>query len=530
MSFGISAGVYSQEIDQSNIIPNIATTSGALVGWSDKGDVDGIRLITNTQQFIQEYGYPDPTSGSYFHYAALAFLEQSNTLYCLRVVNGALYGGIAVADTGNTNLPFSAGRSTSAYADSSLYPNAIFFVTAKDPGTWNNDLTISLTNLSASTYEFDINVYLTDSEGNENLVETFTVSRKHQIDGFGRQQYLEDRINGFSAYINVSDNTGVADTVMPAAQATALAMASGSDGSAPSDGQINTGWDTFANPDEVDVRMLINGGNTSVTVQTKLKTIAEARKDCIAILDVPYSVLTSVTAINNWRSVTQNFNSSYCALYAGWVKIYDQYNDVLVDVPPSGHMGAAYAYNDYAAEVWYAPAGFNRGLLNVLGVTNIFTEGERDSLYAAQINPIQLFRGQGIAIWGQKTMQTKASALDRVNVRRLLITLEKTIAVQLRYFLFEPNNFNTRFRITALLEEFMDRMAAGGAFQTEGGDRGYRVVCDTTNNTPAVIDNNQLYVDVKLKPSRSAEYIMLRTTVTKTGASFDEIVTRNTLI
>jgi len=530
MSFGVSPGVYTKELDESNIIPNVATTTGALVGYSAKGDINNVRLITNTQQFIQEYGYPDPTSGSYFHYAALAFLEQSRSLYCIRVVNGALYGGVAIANTGNTNLAFSAGRSSRAFAEDSLYPNAIFYIMGCNPGVWNDDLKITITDIDSATYEFTITVYFTDADGNDNLVETWTVSRKHQIDGYGRQQYLEDAINGFSQYIWVADNTDAANTVLPAAQSSVLAFDSGSNGSAVTDGQVITGWDNFSNPDEVDVRMLLNGGYTSTAVQSKMKTVAEGRKDCMAIFDVPFSSLTSVTAIVDWRQVTQNFNSSYSTVYAGWVTVYDPYNDVMLNVPPSGYVASAYAYNDYAAEFWYAPAGFNRGILNVLGVTNIFTEGERDTLYAAQINPIQLFRGQGIVLWGQKTEQTKASALDRVNVRRLLIVIEKTLSVQLRYFLFEPNSFATRFRITAVIEEYMDKLAAAGAFQQEGGDRGYRVVCDTTNNTPATIDNNELHVDVKIKPSRAAEYIMLRTVVSKTGASFDEIITRNTLI
>jgi len=220
------------------------------------------------------------------------------------------------------------------------------------------------------------------------------------------------------------------------------------------------------------------------------------------------------------------FNSSYCALYSPWVKIYDQYNGVIVTVPPSGYVASQIAYNDYVSDVWFAPAGLNRGLLNVLSVTPVYTQGERDILYQAQVNPLQTFRGEGNVIWGQKTEQAKDSALNRVNVRRLLITIEKAISVSLRYFVFEPNSETTRFRITAMIDQYMDLLSARGAFQTETGDKGYLVQCNETNNPPAVIDRNELHVDVFVKPSRTAEFIQLQVIITTTGASFNELIAR----
>ncbi len=524
MAFYLSPGVYTRERDISNIIPSISTTTAALVGYSTKGDTINRVLVTTPQQFIQEYG--EPVAGQYFHYTALAFLENGNKLYCLRVINGALYGGVSIAKTGGTNYSYTTGVATAAFAEDSDYPNSLIQIYGKDPGVWNNSLGIRITNLDAVNYTFDIEVYDTDDDGTYYQVESWTVSRKTQVDGYGRQQYVETKVNGYSQYIVVYDNTDEADTVMPVAQATTLAVASGTNGSATTATHINTGWDEFANPDDVDIRILLNGGETDTTVQTKLKTIAEARKDCIAILDMPYAQLTSVTSMVTWRTTTQNFNSSYCSLYAPWLKIYDQFNDKIMEVPPSGYVGSMMAYNDYVSEPWYAPAGFNRGMLNVLEVTNIFTQGERDTLYAAQINPLQTFRGEGNVIWGQKTEQTKASATDRINVRRLLITLEKSLAASLRYFAFEPNSENTRFRITAMCEQYLDALSARGAFQTELGDKGYRVLCDSTNNTPAVIDANQLNVDIYIKPTRAAEFIQLQVIITATGMSFEELISR----
>lgn len=525
MSIYISPGVYVREKDLSTIIPNLSTTIGALVGYSAKGTVGDYQLITNSKQFIDEYGEPSP--GQYFHYSALAFLEKGNKLYCVRVVNGALYGGAFFIKDGGAgvNTALIVGVTTPAYQVDSGN-DILFYVFAKDPGAWNNNISIAITNINAVAYTFDIEVYAT-SGGVTSLEETWSVSRKQQLDGFGRQQYLETKINGYSAYINVYDNVDEVDTVLPDENTTPLALGGGADGNTTvTEGQIETGWDLFAIPEDVDIRMLINGGYTSFAVQNKMKTIAEARADCIAILDMPYAALTSTTAMTTWRTQTQMFNSSYCALYSPWVKIYDQFNDTVVIVPPSGYVAAQYAYNDYVGEPWNAPAGLNRGLLNILGLTNVFTEGERDVLYAAQINPIQTFRGEGNMIWGQKTEKSSASALDRVNVRRLLITLEKAIAVALRTYAFEPNTAITRMRVSAVLEQYLDLLSARGAFQKELGDKGYVVICNSTNNTPATIDDNELNVDIYIKPVRAAEYIRLQAIITQTGASFEELVAR----
>lgn len=526
MGFYVSPGVYVREKDLSEIIPNLSTSTAAIVGYSRKGSITAIQLMTNSQQFIQEYGTPTP--GEYLHYSALAYLEKGNKLYCLRVANGAKYGGVKIMQVAlGPNQSLVVGLSTPAFQTVSS-ETILFYVFAKDPGVWNNDLGIQVINSDDTEKTFDIVIYQKDADGNYQIVESWTVSRQHKLDGFGRQLYLEDRINGFSSYIVVADSA-LTNTLMPTEQATTLAVGGGTDGSAITDTHVTNGWDLFANPDDVDIRILVNSGYATTAVQQKMKTIAESRKDCIAILDMPYEQLTSVTSMSNWRRSTQNFNTSYVALYTGWVKVYDQYNDKVIEVPPSGYIAAQMAYNDYVAEPWYAPAGFNRGILNVIGATNVFTQGERDTLYESQINPIQVFRGEGIVIWGQKTEQVKASALDRINVRRLLIVLEKAISASLRYFAFEPNSEITRFRVTATIESYLDLLSARSAFQTELGDKGFKVLCNTTNNTPAIIDRNELHVDIFIKPSRAAEYIQLQAIITQTGASFDELIAKGVM-
>ena len=534
----LSAGVYVQERDISDIVPNIATASAALVGYSAKGSTEDIMLITSDQQFIAEYG--EPVIGQYFHYTALAYLAKGNTLYCLRVANGAKYGGVNIMGSASLeeNAAIVSGQASASFAPGSgLVDDVAFQILGANPGVWNNKVGIKVSDIKAGDditpteqYTFKISVYYQNDDGNYELVETFKVSRKEKKDGFGKNMYLEDRINGVSAYITVADSA-LADTVLPKVQSARLDFAQGSDGSAITSSQLISGWDEFINPAEIDVRLLLNGGETAQAVQTKMKVVAETRADCIAILDIASTVLNTVADMVSWRDGvdTHNINSSYCALYSPWLKIYDPYNDRLVEVPPSGYVAAQMAYNDYVGHSWDAPAGFNRGMLDIINTTKIFTEGERDTLYVSQINPVQTFRGEGSVIWGQKTEQVKSSALDRVNVRRLLIVIEKSMAISLRSFLFEPNSEITRFRVEALLDEYLGKISAQGAFQTEGEDYGFHVLCDETNNTPAVIDANELHVDVFVKPVRSAEYIRLRTIVTPTGASFDELIARGVM-
>ena len=217
-------------------------------------------------------------------------------------------------------------------------------------------------------------------------------------------------------------------------------------------------------------------------------------------------------------------------MYAPWCKINDSYNDRIIDVPCTGYVAGHYALNDMVRNVWWAPAGFDRGTLNILGLSHVYDQGERDTVYPAGVNCLQTFRGYGHVIFGQKTLQKKASALDRVNVRRLLLMIEKSLVLTLRSFLFEPNSELTRFIAKATVDEFMTRLSAEGAFQTEAGDSGFLVICDTTNNTPAVIDSNELHMDVFVKPSKAAEFIQLQTIVTKSGTSFTELISRGSIL
>ena len=548
MGIYVSPGVYTNEVNLSQVIPLLSTTTAAIVFASNQGDCTQILQMSNTQQFIAQYG--TPVLGNPGHYSALAFLANGTQLWCYRVMNGATYGGVNIVTSTAGNA--SAAIPTGYVATTTAYPsfvytsglNTCFQIYAKDPGLWNNNIAVSISAVNASNYQFTITVYELVN-GAYQVVETWAnVSRVTGLNGYGQQQYFVTAINGFSNYIYVADSN-LASSVLPKATPTnangpiPLAMANGSNGSPVTDAQLGgpigsgIGWDRFSSPENVDVRILIGagaggplgpGGTSTIATQSVMLGIAQYRKDCIAIFDVPQSYCTNSTTVVNWATNIQNFNSSYCALYAPWVQIYDSYNATLVWLPPSGYVASQFAYNDYVANVWYAPAGLNRGVLNVLGVSPVWVQGDRDLLYANGVNPIQTFRGEGNVIWGQKTQEAVPSAINRVNVRRLLITLEKAIAIGLRSFVFEPNSSDTQFRIVAMCESYLDQLSAAGAFQTNLGDKGYKVVCNNTNNSPAVIDANQLNVDIYVKPSRAAEFIQLQVIVTPTGATFNELI------
>lgn len=487
MTYPISAGVYPREIDQSFIVPAVANSIGGIVVHSDKGNTGELNLVTSNKEFLDTYGDPTPDNPSM--YAALAFLERGNRLLVARAINDATASTLAVNDVQGV-------------------PVLAFTVNAKNEGAWGNNLTIS-TSASVSDI-FTLTVKLSGT-----VVEEFEVTRNPlSKNGFGQSIFIEDVINNQSLYIDVVDNAANPYTTADVETITDSAMTGGADDTtAPTDAQINTEWDRFAVKEDVEVSLLINAGWATTTIHTKMIGICEARKDCFAILDFAAADKT-VSAMTTYVSTTLNANTSYAAIYAGWVYIYDQYNDKYLYVPPSGYIAGVFANTAQVSEVWYAPAGVRRGIINVLGVETVWSEGDRDTLYTAKINPIQNFTGEGIQVYGQKTLQTAASALDRVNVRMLMITIEKAIERSLRPFVFEFNDTFTRDNIASIINTYMEDI------KVRRGVYDYLTVVDTSNNTPAVIDQNKLIVDLYVKPTRVAEFIQMNAVITATGASF----------
>ena len=273
----------------------------------------------------------------------------------------------------------------------------------------------------------------------------------------------------------------------------------------------------LANQDEFDINLILMPGildSVHTSVASKAIDVCEDRGDCFAIIDpVVYgSTTTAVTARGDER------DSNFAAMYWPWVKVPDsQVAGTQRWVPPSVVMGGIYAFNDRVAHPWFAPAGLNRGgITTAIQAERKLTQGNRDTLYDSSINPIATFPGQGVTVFGQKTLQKKASALDRINVRRLLIRVKKFVASSSRFLVFEQNTAATRRRFLGIVNPFLEQV------QSQSGLSAFRVVMDETNNTPDTIDRNQLVGQLFLQPTRTAEFIVLDFTIQPTGASFPE--------
>jgi phage tail sheath protein FI len=210
-------------------------------------------------------------------------------------------------------------------------------------------------------------------------------------------------------------------------------------------------------------------------------------------------------------------NSNYTSTYYPWVRINNPGKNIPVWVPPSVVVPGVLAFNDAIAAPWYAPAGLTRGgLSTAVGTYKNLSQSDRDTLYEARVNPIANFPNEGIVIWGQKTLQDLPSALDRVNVRRLLIAVKKFIASSTRFLVFEQNTIATRNRFLNIVNPYLEQVRANQGLYA------FRVIMDETNNTPDLIDMNIMYGQIFLQPTRTAEFIILDFNIQPTGASFPE--------
>ena len=271
-----------------------------------------------------------------------------------------------------------------------------------------------------------------------------------------------------------------------------------------------------SNPDEFDINLLVTPGvihglHSAVTNHAISKV--EARADALYIMDsTAYG--DSIDAV---KSAIKSLDTNYAAVYYPWIKIVDRDTDRPVWVPPSVVLPGIIAYTDKVSHEWFAPAGLNRGgLTTVLEAKTRLTHAERDDLYENRINPIASFPGQGVVVFGQKTLQSKPSALDRINVRRLLIALRKFIASASRYLVFEQNSAATRNRFLNIVNPYLETV------QQNSGLSAFRVVMDDSNNTADVVDRNQLVGQIFIQPTRTAEFIVLDFVIQPTGATFPE--------
>jgi phage tail sheath protein FI len=560
MAFQVSPGVEVKEIDATSVIPAVSTSIGGFAGSFNWGPVGEIKTVGSESELAEHFGTPDDSTAKYFLTAA-AFLKYGNALKVVRVLSGH---DNATAD-GSGQLIKNKEDYDNNYANGSLSKGDWV---AKYPGVLGNSLKVSvisqgISNFSAWTYagSFDsapgtsdyaisigksgandeLHVAVIDEDGlltgtAGTVLETFAyVSQGSDAKkSDGTSNYYKEVINNNSKYVWWTDhnsNLGEAGNLISGVpggsftvhtSAMEASLAGGSDDNAPTAGEIAIGYDLFEDAETVDVNLLFAcpDANGAETIAEDLISIATARKDCMAFVSPPIedtvgssAPVTDVMAFANGLT-----SSSYASCDSSALYVYDKYNDVYRYIGAAGHVAGLCANASNVADAWFSPAGVNRGQL--LGVTKLAynpKKADRDTLYKGRVNPLVSFPGQGMMLFGDKTLLSKPSAFDRINVRRLFIALEKAISTAAKAQLFEFNDEFTRANFRNMVEPFL-RDVKGRRGVTD-----FQVICDTTNNTGAVIDGNRFVADIFIKPARSINFITLNFIATRTGVDFSEI-------
>lgn len=571
-----SPGVSVSEIDLTTAIPLLSSSIGAHVGQFNWGPIEEIVTINNETQLVDKFGKPDPISANSISFFVCAnFLAYSNNLKVIRTnatgirnasnnassllikneidylnySNGAFtYSG----GSANTFGPFVA-RYAGALGNSLKYvvwDNASASISTEYSSLFSStpSTTTWVSDRGGSNDELHIVVIDEDGKftGSKNIiVEKFEgLSRATDAkDTTGTSNYYKEVINRKSKYLrwvseptssqlsgrgtgtiggatNYSGNSTT--TFSNSTSNLTISLVGGVDATSGTSDRTSA-YALLNNSEEVDVGLIFAGDYDSTTIGTTLKNLVEARKDCMGFFSPSYSAVvnnygnevSSILNTNNRGSI----NSSYLFMDSGWKYQYDKYNDQYVWVPLNGDIAGLCAKTDSDRDPWFSPGGMNRGFIkNIVKLAFNPTKSQRDQLYVKQVNPVVTFSGEGTVLFGDKTLLTKPSAFDRINVRRLFITLEKAISKAARLSLFEFNDAFTRAQFVSLVEPYLRDV------QGRRGITDFRVVCDDTNNTAEVIDKNQFVGDIYIKPSRSINFIQLNFVAVRSGVNFDEIV------
>ena len=561
MAFQVSPGVQVKEIDATSVVPAVSTSIGGFAGSFNWGPVGEITDISSEKRLAEVFGAPDNNTFKYFLQAA-GFLKYGNLLKVVRVASGhlnATAGGTGLLVKNDTHY-------NDNYADGQAHDTQVAEWVAKFPGTLGNSLKVSIAteginNWSAYAYsenydaapgtsEYaaslgkgsigdELHVTVIDQDGAISgtagtVLETFAFmsqgSDAKATDG--TSNYYVDVINAGSDYIRWANhssglsNAGSAisglSSIAGSTSAIEDSLAGGTDDNSPTVGEIALGFDLLEDAETVDVNLLfaVPDANGANTISNDLISIAAARKDCMAFVSPPIEDTVNeaapAVAVKAWADTLTS--SSYASADSTALYVYDKYNDKYRWIGASGHIAGLCAATDRTADAWFSPAGASRGqLFGVVKLAYNPVKADRDTLYKARVNPIVSFPGEGTLLFGDKTLLSKPSAFDRINVRRLFNTIEKAISTAAKAQLFEFNDEFTRAQFKNLVEPFL-RDVKGRRGVTD-----FLVVCDTTNNTGQVIDSNSFVADIFIKPARSINFITLNFIATRTGVSFTEI-------
>jgi phage tail sheath protein FI len=575
MAFSESPAITVREVDASGVVPAVSSSTGAFVGNFRWGPVDQATLISNEGELAETFGTPTSANAVDYHSAAY-FLKYTNALQVVRVLGDSdgfnAYNHNEAVNGKNVRVK-----------DADAWDNALSgfdsdkhtFV-AKWPGELGNSLRVSLcpqqgadSAFNGWTYKdnFDaapgtssfaegltaandeIHVAIVDDGGKftgtkGTILETypFVSLASNAKTSDGSTNFVRDVINRKSEYIWMAGfdsdytaaNAGVAADTNKDYQLSAPVLAaknydldSGDESANMDVGDYISGFDNFEDKDNIQVDLMIapqmNSRTDTTTIVNDLVSIAQGqRKDCVVVASPARSDIVGVNAsAANTNAVTTAAtftSSSYLVVDNNFLKVYDKHNDEFIFIPANSSTAGIMAATDVTAATWFSPAGPRRGqYLGVTGLAYSPNKAQRDVLYRNGVNPIANIPGQGLLLFGDKTKLARPSAFDRINVRRLFLTIERAIAIAARNVMFEFNDEFTRAEFVGVVEPFLRDIKG------RRGITDFRVVCDETNNTGAVIDRNEFVATVLVKPARSINFVTLNFVAVRTGVDFAEI-------
>ena len=575
MPFQVSPGINITEQDLTTVVPNVATTIGAMSGGFQWGPVLERTQITTENELVDIFGKPNATTFEWF-WTAANYLAYANNLWVVRNVGtNAKNAVVGDSDAGTAVLVKSADHYDSITFSDQLfvakYPGALgnsLTVKAIDTDAWSDatvnadflanfdrapgtSTDVATANGSASfTANDEMHVLVIDEDGlwtgvpGEVLEKHAFVSKASdakRIDG--SSNYVVDVMRNESKYAWVglvtkfTENStgseknagqpkagGAFKTFNSATAAEGVpggSMTLGVSDDTMTDALLQAGYALYQTPEVVDVSLLLGGASSTTTGRWIIDNVASTRKDCMAfvsplkasVVNNSGSEVTSLTTDN-----TALGSSTYAVMDSAWKYQYDRYRDVFMYVPMNADIAGLCARTDFTNDAWWSPAGISRGAIkNIVKLSWEPTKANRDTMYPLSINPIITETGTGIVLFGDKTMQTVPSAFDRINVRRLFIVLEKAISIAAKTMLFEFNDEFTRAQFVNLVTPFLREV------QGRRGITDFKVVADSSNNTGQIIDQNQFVGDIFVKPARAINYIQLNFIAARTDVSFSEI-------
>jgi len=574
-----SPAVVVKEIDLTGGVPNVQSTTGAIVGNFRWGPVEQRVLVDNETTLVNTFASPDSANTIDWHSASY-FLRYSGSLQVVRETDSnalnarSTTGQLATDSDGGLGTPVVKNETDFLGQQAALAAASHTFV-AKYPGKLGNGIKVSVcppdaVAFAAWTYknEFDavpgtstfandagasndeIHMVVVDSDGE------FTGTRGTVLERYpfmsvgtnakntdGTTNYALDVVNARSDYVwmvgfDSNHSTAGAGTSIangadfdPSSLTTAtdFTFGKGDNSGALGTSEFLSGYDLFEDKDIVEVDFLIAPGMATTelqaTVVNDLITTAQSlRKDCVVVAsparDDVVNLTNTATMTSNIVGTADMFtSSSYLVADGNYLKIYDKFNDQYINIPAASSTAGIMAATDLNRAPWFSPAGSRRG--QYLGITAISyspTKSQRDTLYKAGVNPIANIPGQGVLLFGDKTKLGRPSAFDRINVRRLFLVLERAIGRAAEQVMFEFNDEFTRAEFVNIVEPVLREVRG------RRGITDFRVVCDETNNTPAVVDRNEFIANIFIKPARSINYVTLNFVAVRTGVDFEEVV------